>query len=348
MASAKKTVFLIGPGYIGRAVVDLLLEQGYAVSALVRDEVKAKTLFEDGVKPIGGTLDDKATIREQTEASDIVIHTATADHLPSVEAVIEGIRERAARDQHTIYIHTSGASFLSDDSKSEYKSDMIYTDKKPEDLDARPESSSHRSIDLEIIAARNELETKAKIFIILPPLIYGTIAKHERLSIQIPTMARFAMKHKFAGHVGKGEAVWSTVHVADLARAYITILRWLETSSDATALEHPYFFCEDGQEVAWKEYAGIIGASLHDAGRIPDATPREIPRHEWDDLFGPYSAVVVGANSRCRAERVRELGWKPNFTSVKNAFETEELPLLLQETGDFNGYAGVSASGATD
>lgn len=56
------------------------------------------------------------------------------------------------------------------------------------------------------------------------PEIYGFNPAHGRLSIQIPTIARFAHKHGFSGHVGKGLAVESQIHVLDLARAYIVLL----------------------------------------------------------------------------------------------------------------------------
>ena len=131
------------------------------------------------------------------------------------------------------------------------------------------------------------------------------------LSTQVPTITRFALKHKYAGHVGKGQAVWSTIHVADLARAYVTILHWLEESPESVVLEHPYWFCENGEEISWGEVAAMIGRSLQPLGKVQSAEPREIPESEWGDLFGPYSAVVIGANSRCRGERVRELGWRP-------------------------------------
>lgn len=58
----------------------------------------------------------------------------------------------------------------------------------------------------------------------LPPLIYGYNPAHGRLSIQIPTLARFALKHGYAGHVGAGLSVESNVHVLDLARAYMVLL----------------------------------------------------------------------------------------------------------------------------
>jgi hypothetical protein len=82
-------------------------------------------------------------------------------------------------------------------------------------------------------------------------------------------------------------------------------------------------------------------------GKIPDPAPREIPREQWGDLFGEYSSVVIGANARNKAERLRELGWQPEHLDVQGAFKTEELPLLLGEAGEFHGYARAAASGGS-
>lgn len=340
-------VFLIGPGFIGRAVIDELLQANYSVTALVRREAAAKDLESIGVQSVYGELSSKDVIRSTVLSSDIIIHTATADDMDSVLAVLSGIRERATNNKSTIYIHTSGTSFLSDDSKSGYMTEAVYHDSNPEELDALPDSASHRLIDLEILKARKELKDKAKIFIVLPPLIFGCIESHGRLSIQVPTMARFALKHKYPGHVGAGKGVWSTVHVADLARAYLLILQWAQKSPATVALENPYFFCENGREISWEGIAAMIGKHLQPLGRVKAQQTHEIPESQHVDLFGPYSFVVIGANSRSRAERVRRLGWTPREREIEEAFEVEELPLLLEETDEFHGYGKAAASGAT-
>ncbi|CZT14679.1 related to Weak similarity to Y.pseudotuberculosis CDP-3,6-dideoxy-D-glycero-L-glycero-4-hexulose-5-epimerase [Ramularia collo-cygni] len=342
-----KNVFLIGPGYIGLTVLDNLLKDGYNVTALVRRQSAADELTKMGVKTVMGQLHDHAVISAQTAQSDVIIHTATADDMQSVQAVIDGIRQRVAQGTKTIYIHTSGTSFLSDDSKSEYSSETVYQDDKPEELDALPDSASHRLIDLEIIRARQEFGTQAKLFLMLPPLIYGVVKQHQKLSIQVPTLTRFALKHKYAGYVGKGKAIWSTVHVADLARAYMLVLRWAQTAPDSVATGNPYFFCENGEEISWGEIAAMIGQQLEPLGKVYVSSTKEIPEEIHGDLFGPYSTVVIGANSRSRARRVRELGWTPKELGIREAFEVEELPLLLSETGVFNGYGKPAASGAS-
>lgn len=343
--SATNQIFLIGPGYIGLEVIDRLLDQNYHVTALVRRKEATRDLENRGIKTVQGTLSDADTIERHVEASDIIFHTATADDLPSVEAVLRGIERCASHDKHTIYIHTSGCSLLSDDSRGEYASDVIYSDKTPDQIDKRPDSASHHLIDLAILKARQELGMKAKIFIMLPPLIYGA-TQNGRLSIQMITMARFATKHQYAGFVGRGKSVWGTVHVSNLSRGYMTMLQWLLSSPADVALDHPYFFCENGQEVTWRQAAEMIGEGLHSAGRLPDPKPREIPEDQYDDLFGPYSMVVLGQNARNKANRLRQLGWQPREKDIKQTFMEEELPVLLKETGKFKGYAGVAASGS--
>ncbi|EME43981.1 hypothetical protein DOTSEDRAFT_62512 [Dothistroma septosporum NZE10] len=253
MESSSKSLFLIGPGFIGGEIIDRLLEDNYTVTTLVRREAAARDLTQRGFKTILGTLSDTSLISTQTTQHSITIHCATADDLPQSKP-------------QTTYIHTSGCSYLSDDSQ-------------------------------------------------------GHLA-----SSTIPTIARFAMKYGYVGYVGGGQGVWAMVHTRDLSRGYLTMLSWLQDSGSEVALEHPYFFCDNGEE---------------------DPKPKDVPREEWGDLFGEYSGVVVGSNARNRAESLRELGWRPEYLSVKRSFLDDESPILLREsTEDFKGYTGVAASGA--
>ncbi|KAH9207479.1 hypothetical protein DL95DRAFT_313610 [Leptodontidium sp. 2 PMI_412] len=328
-----KTVFLIRPRFIGLEVLAELLKDGYQVTTLVRRQEAATDLKKLGVETVLGTLADLDTISTTSASSDIVIHTATADDQPSAEAVLEGITKRAAAGKSTIYIHTSGCSKIVDQSHGAYRSEKIYEDDKPEDIDALPDSAFHRSIDLAILKSRKALGTKAKISIVLPPLIYGVGKASGRLSVQIPTMVRFAVKHGYAGYVGAGNSVWSHIHVTDLARGYLTILHWMEQESGEKVLENPYFFIENGEEHSWKACAGEIGKALHKAGKIQDPTPRGIPEDLYGDVFGEWSMTIVGENSRSRANRLRALGWKPVEKPSLESLHEDEIPALLLKEG---------------
>ncbi|KAK1707119.1 hypothetical protein CaCOL14_011836 [Colletotrichum acutatum] len=339
----KGSVLLVGPGFIGLQILGELLSEGYPVSTLVRREEARASLEELGAKTVLGSLDDHDVVKNATVDADIVIHTASADHLPSAVSILDGIRERAEAGKDTIYIHTSGCSAITDGSNGDHKSEKVFQDDKPETIDSIADDAPHRSIDLAILKARSEFGNKAKISIVLPPIIYG-VGKGNRLSIQLTTMARFAIKHGYAGYVGGGKAVWGHVHVADLARGYLTILHYMESTSADMVLKNPYFFVENGEESSWGECAEEIGKALKDAEKIHDASPRQIPTDLYDDLFGKWSLPVVGQNARNRANRLRALGWKPREKSAFDSLADEELPIILAEKSEFKGYSAPVAS----
>lgn len=171
--SSGKSVFIVGPGFIGWNVLDLLVADGYSVTGFVRRKEHGHQIQASGATPVYGDLNDKQSITEQTLKHEIIIHTATADHLPSVQAVLDGVRQRAAKNLPTTYIHTSGTSVLDDGALGSSKSDKIYHDNIRSEVDSVPDTAPHREIDLAILAAQKDLGTQAKIAIMIPPLIYG-------------------------------------------------------------------------------------------------------------------------------------------------------------------------------
>lgn len=341
--STGKNVFIIGAGLIGWTVLDLLVAENYKVTALVRRQEHADGIKESGATPIIGDLHDEKLIIEHVSKNDIVIHTATADDLPSVQAVLKGVEAKTSRSEPIIYIHTSGTSLLDDQANGNFKSDKIYHDNIQSEIDSLSDNAPHRQIDLAITKTRSQLGSKAQIAIMIPPLIYGT--SHGRLTIQLPTLARWALKHNYPAHVGQGKSVWSNIHVKDLARGFVTVLHHLESKPDDA---NPYFFCETSgdNEASWGEMVAAVGEKLHAEGRIETAKPREMPIETYDDVFGPeFTGPVVGMNSRSRAVRLRELGWKPQEKGWKESLLEDELPILLKEdVSAFKGYAGAVAS----
>jgi nucleoside-diphosphate-sugar epimerase len=338
----KRSVFLLGSGFIGLEVLKELLAEGYDVTTIVRREEARARLEKMGSKTILGSLDDDHLIQDAASAADIIIHTATADHRPSAVSILDGIAKSGKTGQ--IYIHTSGCSALTDANDDGSHSEKIYEDDKPETVDSIADDAPHRLIDLAILNKyRSELGAKAKLSIVLPPVIYGS-NNANLLSIQVPTMARFAIKHGFAGYAGKGKAVWGHVHVSDLARGYMTILHYMESASGEKVLENPYFFIENGHEHSWEECAAEVGKGLKLAGRLEDPTPREIPSSLYGDLFQEWSVAVIGRNARNRANRLRALGWEAREKSTFDSLVSDEIPVLLAEKGEFQGYGKAVAS----
>ena len=343
--SVSKKILIIGPGLLGWNVLEFMVQEGHYVTAIVRSQEQISPMRSSGAIAVVGDLNDQALITRQATEHDVIIHLASADHLPSVEAILRGIAHRTEDGQDTIYIHTSGTSILNDGAAGRYLGEKIFHDDTAAEIDSVADDAPHREIDLTILRRRKEFGDKARLAIMIPPLIYGINPRHNRLSIQVPTLVRFALKHGFSGYVGDGRSAESQVHVLDLARAYVFVLKYCEKATAQELKKNPYFFCENGHESSWLQVAQHIGESLHAAGKIKTSIPRPIPKHLCSDLFGAFTDVVLGMNSRSRAVRLRALGWQPREPSIWESYQLEELPILLQEdVSQFRGYAGNAAA----
>ena len=218
----------------------------------------------------------------------------------------------------------------------------MYPDTVRSGIDSVLDDAPHRAIDLAIVNAQKEFGDKAKLAIMIPPLIFGFNPAHKRVSIQLP------LKHRFSGQVGKGLAVESSIHVLDLSRAYVVLHHHMEKSPPSVLLGNPYFFCESSgdHEHSWLEVAKAIGQGLHTAGKLQDPAPRTISDDLYNELFADSTSCVLGLNSRSRAVRLRELGWQPQEKDWKRSLLEDELPQILQEKpsasrGYFTGARGT-------
>jgi nucleoside-diphosphate-sugar epimerase len=329
--ASPQNVFLVGPGYIGRAILDQLLAAGYLVTTLVRKPEQA-ILFENaGVQTVLGNLTNLELLTAQAAQHEITINTASCDDLPSVEAILSGVRQRVNAGQPSIYIHTSGTGVLEDGATGMYKNPKIYYDDVPEDIDGLASTSMHRHVDIPIIKAAREFGDKAKVVIILPPIVYGWIADHNRNSVALRALVGFALKRGFSGYVGKGANVWSVVHVVDLARAYMVMLTYVHANSPATIVENPYFFAENGSEVSMKECAEHVGQILYDMGKIQIHEAKTFAESDYSDVFGPFTPVGFGCNSRSRAIRLKKLGWVAKEKDVWTSWKNDEVLSIIEE-----------------
>src|SRR5205809_221448 len=70
-------IFLTGAtGYIGSAVLDALVRGGHDVTALVRDNAKARLVARRGAHPVVGNLAEPDSYKRSAEAQDGYVHTA--------------------------------------------------------------------------------------------------------------------------------------------------------------------------------------------------------------------------------------------------------------------------------
>lgn len=68
-----KSVFIIGPGFIGWNVLELLVAEGYRVTGLVRRKEHAKSIESSGAKAVLGDLHDRPLIARETAKADVCL-----------------------------------------------------------------------------------------------------------------------------------------------------------------------------------------------------------------------------------------------------------------------------------
>lgn len=296
-----KSIFVTGAaGFIGGTVAMRLVDRGYRVRGLVRDPIKAQELAKTGVEPVVGNLDDAELLADEAHKSDGVINAASADHLPSIQALVRAL-ERSGKP----LLHTSGSSVIGDDARGNHLSDAIFDENTP--LVVEPSKQPRRNIDLAVLGASKQ---GVRSVVICPSLIYGIGSGLNRQSIQIPFLVNQARVDGVARVVGKGLNRWSNVHIDDLADLYVLALEKAPAGSFYFAANGENSFAEIGQAIARRLELGEV-----------KSWSAELAAEQWGKARAYYT---FGSNSRVRAVRARtELGWTPHCTPLLSWIEQD-------------------------
>jgi len=319
--SNKKIIFFTGAtGYIGGACLQhLLLDSSLEITALVRNVDKAKKLEGLGIKTVIGSLDESEKLIAASAAADIVYHTAHADHLPAIHAILRGIKSRYNKTgQVPLLFHTSGTGVLADNAAGLRDTNDVYYDNDTTKLEALSPTAQHRDVDSTILAA--SVEGYVRSYIILPSTIYGTLTGplvdlgiSNAHSISIPFLVNASIARGQGGMVGEGRNVWADVEIHDLANLYSIVFRAAIAGTAPHGREGLYFG-ENG-EYRMVDAARACTRALHALGISKTAEPTAFTKEEVDKSFGGAVGALLGANTRARSVRARELRWKPVKTN---------------------------------
>lgn len=315
----RKVLVTGGTGFVGRALIDTLIGDGYIISCPSRSDLAnpPPNTFKYHINDIDSSTDWMPSLQD----CSVVVHLAARVHVmrelsdDSLQAFrvvnVEGTRNLALQAaacgvQRFVYL----SSVKSCAEASELGSPIAY-DSFMRPLDAYGVSK------MEAEAALKEIsrETGMEVVIIRPPLIYGpgvkanfaALIRFIRLGIPLPLAALSVNRRSFVG-------------IANL----VSFIR--------TCIEHPAaagqtFLVSDGDDMSTKDLVGRLSNAMGRAGRLFYLPP----------LWLKFSLTLVGRGSfferltgtlQVDISRNQEiLGWTPPV-SVEEGFVE-----MLQDDG---------------
>jgi nucleoside-diphosphate-sugar epimerase len=286
-------VFCTGAsGYIGGSVAAHFVAARHQVTGLVRSREKADAVRSRGIEPLLGTLDDTEILTQAAQAADIVINAASADHTGAVDALLGALAGSGKP-----FVHTSGSSIVGTRAQG-HRSDAVFDESTL--ITPSPARTARVALNERILASHDK---GCRPVIICPSLIYGLGQGVEPHSTQVPLLIDLARKRGRAAHAGPGENIWSNVHIDDLVALYALAIEKAPAGA--------FFFAENGEN-SMRDVCEAINRMLGFAG-APSAMSMDEAAAEWGE---GTAEDTMASNSRVRAVRARQLGWKPQARSL--------------------------------
>jgi len=277
-------------GFIGSHVLTELLKHGHEVTALVRDNARADIVSSRGATPAVADLYDRPTVASLLSRADAAIHTASPGDATSAgldSAVVDAVSDAFAGTGKP-YLHISGIWIYGDNTSVSEESPVK----------APPLVSWKEPIEQRVLGA-----TGMRGAVIVSSVAYGDDGGGiPRLLLGSPRDG--------AGNLimlGTGQQHWSTVHVADLADAFLRVLE------DDSA--HGRYVIGNGLNPTVTELTRAAAVAASAPGTVPGS------RGEATARLGDYFAEVLLLDQGTYATKARnELGWHPSYPSLTDEF----------------------------
>ncbi|MBK1895179.1 NAD-dependent epimerase/dehydratase family protein [Chryseobacterium paridis] len=290
-----KKILITGiTGYIGGTIAAKLLDKKYNVVGLIRNEIHAKELATLGVETIVGDIHDETVIQSAIQKVDAVIHNAdSADDAYAIDSIIN-----ALEGSGKTLIFTSGSAIFGGKENGE-KSDFVFTEDIP--LNPRLEMASRVLINDYVIQSAHK---NIRSIVIVPTMVYGRGLGLKQDSIQVPALLQFSKEKGFGIYFGKGENIWSNIHIEDLADLYVLALENAKAGS--------MYYAENGSSTIKN-----IAETISDKYSLQPAQSLSV--QEAVNRFGAAGGYFgFASNSLCNSDKAKkELGWNPQHLSIE-------------------------------
>jgi nucleoside-diphosphate-sugar epimerase len=279
-------IFLTGgTGYVGSAVLDVLVRAGHRVDALVRNTEKAAQVHARGAHPVMGDLANAASYAQAAGAADGVVHAAlgASPNAPEIERTALETFLRPLPGRQRFLIYTSAAFVLGPCPRPVDETAPLNP------IGHLAWRAPHEALVLD--AGSDCLRTA----VVRPGVVYG--GSRGIVGALLRDAANGLVRV-----IGNGDNHWPLVYERDLGELYLR----LATTPGASGIYHAN---DEGDE-----RVNDLVAAIAEHVRIRPSV-RRVPLPEARNKMGAH-AEALALDQLVRSPRARALGWSPSLHSV--------------------------------
>jgi nucleoside-diphosphate-sugar epimerase len=275
-------------GYIASEVAASLARNGHRVYGLVRKEEQAQELKKQEVIPVLVSITDLDVLEPVLERVEVIIDSVTlfgsSDPTKSTRdliALAQKVAERTKTQKRFIY--TSGILFYGD-----YGNQLV-----DESFPCKSPMMAWRA-ELEAFVTKLDQHNRVNGIVVRPGFVYGKSG-----GSMVPSWFQYNANGDWEFH-GSTSKRWSTIHLADLANAYVGL------TEAGSQVNGEVFDCVD--------YTRLTAAEIRSAfARHAGASGRMIELPAGTDYF----SQVCEASCMSHSEKLnRFIGWSPKHRTI--------------------------------
>lgn len=293
-------VFIAGAtGVLGRRLIKKFRERGAEVVGLARNSQNETAIQALGGQSRSGDIFHADSLARAAEGADVIVHAATA--IPT------GEKPQPKEWQTNDRIRREGTRALAECAARVGAKKLLVQGitwvARPADQGTFNEDSPYHTDFVSQSAA--EMETIAReagqrhgfgVAVLRCGWFYAADAAHTRYFGQTLASRKLPI-------IGKGDAVWSWIHVEDAASAFVAA-----SEGNKSGVWHVV----DNQPVLSGDYLRYLAA------RLGAPEPRQVPAWLARLLAGGAAVDFMTGSTRTSNERFRQdFGWNPRFPSYK-------------------------------
>ena len=285
-------------GYAGYHAAIAFRQAGHQVKGLVRDKTKnrARELLRYEINLVEGDLSKPETYRQYIEAADVMVHTVLDFENPQqtdekLFNTLQQVAQNSRPSRQRLFIYTTGCSIYGK------RPERVMDETTP----ANPDHALSFRMGMETKLFDTQMPRTSKV-VLRPGFMYG-LDGHSSISAKWFGMGDRGQ----ATYHGDRDKGWSWVHVADLARAYVTV------AESPANLDGQVFCVADEQRYKCVEVMQACLSATGYEGEIEFA-----PKSE-DDVTSTW----FDQNEFITSGKIRRwLDWYPRHTGLIDEVET--------------------------